>query len=169
MTPVVELIKLFSKTVLEDKKLDEIMTLKKARLLLNLGLKAEGDNLKVQWDADNYKLSDEEKKVNIEKIKALKDTSDNLKDKTVNFHVIDEYEPLVLESIRVHEVWLQYAQELLKWGEYIKAKDFIIEANLHARILKDQDNYALSLLMLSTIAFLEGESASALRCDMLCH
>jgi hypothetical protein len=24
-------------------------------------------------------------------------------------------------------------------------------------------------MMLSTIAFLEGESASALRCDMLCH
>ena len=53
-----------------------------------------------------------------------------------------ELEPVVLESIRIHEVWLQYAQELLKWGEYIRAKDFIIEANLHARILKDQDSYA---------------------------
>lgn len=46
-------------------------------------------------------------------------------------------EPKVLESIRIHEVWIQYAEELLKWGEFIKAKEFIMEANLHARILKD--------------------------------
>lgn len=44
-----------------------------------------------------------------------------------------------------------------------------METHLHARILKDQDNYAMSLQLLSSIAYLEGESASALRCDMLCH
>jgi hypothetical protein len=49
----------------------------------------------------------------------------------------DDQEPLVLESIKIHEVWILYADELLKWGEYIKAKDFIIETNLHSRILKD--------------------------------
>ena len=75
----------------------------------------------------------------------------------------------MLENIRIHEVWIQYAEELIKWGEYIKAKDFILESNLHSRILKDQDNYSKSFLLLSTIAFLEGESASALRCDMLSH
>lgn len=75
----------------------------------------------------------------------------------------------MLESIRIHEVWIDYGEELLKWGDFIKAKDFILEANLHSRVLKDQNRYATSLMMLSTLAFLEGESASALRCDMLCH
>jgi hypothetical protein len=55
----------------------------------------------------------------------------------VTFGSEDEKEPFVLESLRVHEVWILYAEELIKWGEYIKAKDFILESNLHSRILKD--------------------------------
>jgi hypothetical protein len=106
MAPVLEIIKLFGKTVLEDKKFAEIMTLKKARLLMNLGLKAEGEAIKTQWDSDNYKISDEEKKVQFEKIKALKDENDNLKDKNILFHFEYDKEPVVIESIRIHEVWL---------------------------------------------------------------
>jgi hypothetical protein len=105
----------------------------------------------------------------LEKIKALKDPYDNLKDKAVAFNFEDDKEPMVLEQIKIHEMWLAYAEELLKWGEFVRAKDFILEVNIHARILKDQESYAQSLMLLSTIAFLEGESASALRCDMLCH
>lgn len=56
-------------------------------------------------------------------------------------------------------MWILYADELMKWGEFVKAKEYILESYLHSRILKDQDNYAWSLMMLSTIAFLEGESA----------
>lgn len=83
--------------------------------------------------------------------------------------MISEKDPLVIESIRIHEIWILYAEELLKWGEFITAKPFILEANLHSRILKDQNIYSKSLLYLSTIAYLEGESASSLRCDMLSH
>jgi hypothetical protein len=90
-------------------------------------------------------------------------------EKYVIFGIEDEAEPLVLESIRIHEVWALYAEELLKWGEFILAKEFVMEVTLHSRILKDQDTYANSLLMLSSIAYLEGDSAAALRCDMLCH
>jgi hypothetical protein len=39
LLPVLEMIKLFAKVVFEDKKIEEIMTLKKARTLLNLGFK----------------------------------------------------------------------------------------------------------------------------------
>lgn len=169
MLPVIEMIKAFSKLVLEDKKLEEIMILKRARLLMNLGLKTEAEALKSAWDNDHYKLTDDEKKLNLEKIKALKDPGDNLKDKMVSFTFEHETEPVVLENIRIHEVWILYAEELIKWGEFIKAKDFILETNIHSRILKDQDNYSKSFLLLSTIAYLEGESASALRCDMLSH
>lgn len=55
----------------------------------------------------------------------------------MNFHFIDEYEPVILESIKIHEIWILYAEELLRWGEFIKAKDFVLESNMHARILKD--------------------------------
>ena len=48
-------------------------------------------------------------------------------------------------------------------------KNLIKEVNLHSRVLKDQPSYAQSLLLLSTIAYLEGESGSALKLDMLCH
>jgi len=171
LLPVLDLIKMFAKVVFDDERLVEVMTLKKARILLNLGLKEEGEQMKLLWDQNpnRYILTDEEKKQNLEKIKALQDENDNLIDKFVPFTIESEAEPLVLESLSVHEVWLNYAEELLKWGEFIEAKPLIVEVNLHARILKDQDNYSRSLMLLSTIAYLEGESASALRCDMLCH
>jgi hypothetical protein len=40
------MIKLFGKIVLEDKKVEEIMNLRKARLLMSMGLKQESDTLK---------------------------------------------------------------------------------------------------------------------------
>jgi hypothetical protein len=57
----------------------------------------------------------------------------------------------------------------MRWGAFVKAKDLLKEVNLHARILKDQPSYAKSLLQLSTVAYLEGESGSALKLDMMCH
>lgn len=65
-----------------------------------------------------------------------------MKDKNVNFEFEDEKEPFVLEQIKIHQTWIQYAEELLKWGEFVKAKEFIIEVNIHSRILKDQEIYS---------------------------
>lgn len=73
LLPVFEIMKLYGRTVLEDKKIEEMYNLKKARLLMNLGLKQESETLKQQLHNDSYKLSEEEKKVNLEKIKAMKD------------------------------------------------------------------------------------------------
>lgn len=106
LLPVIEAIKYFSKVVLEEKKFEEIQTLRKARMLYNLGLYKEGEALKQTWDNEHYKLTDEEKKVQLEKIKALKDPTDNLKDKFVAFHLEEELEPFVLESFKIHEVWI---------------------------------------------------------------
>jgi hypothetical protein len=169
LLPVLEMISAVGRLVLEDRKVEDICLLRKARILMNLGLKNEGEALKQAWEANSYKLSEEEKKLQLEKIKGLKDPHDNLKDKQVAFPFEDEKEPLVLEQLKVHELWVLYAEELMRWGEFVRAKDFILESNIHARILKDQERYAQSLMLLSTVAFLEGESASALRCDMLCH
>jgi hypothetical protein len=65
--------------------------------------------------------------------------------------------------------WIILAEELIKWGHYSRSKQLLKEAGLHSRILKDQRSYAKSLMMLSTIAYLEGESGSALKLDMICH
>lgn len=53
--------------------------------MLNLGLREEGQQIKEKWETECYKLSEEEKKTNLEKIKALKDPTDDLKDKNVQF------------------------------------------------------------------------------------
>lgn len=97
LLPVLEMINLFGKLVLEDRKIEDLCALRKARLLLNFGLKQEGDALRQQWETTSYKLSDDEKKLQLEKIKALKDPSDNLKDKAVAFEFEGDQEPLVLE------------------------------------------------------------------------
>lgn len=55
----------------------------------------------------------------MEKIKALKDPGDNLKDKNVAFTYEVDLDPLVLENLRIHEIWVLYAEELILWGEYI--------------------------------------------------
>lgn len=106
---------------------------------MNLGMQNEGTALKNTWDNDHYRLSDEERKLQFEKIKGLREPEvmEGQKDKLAIFRFEDEYEPIVIESIRIHEMWLMYAEELLKWGHYIEAKELTLESNLHARILKD--------------------------------
>lgn len=49
------------------------------------------------------------------------------------------------------------------------AKDLLNEVSKHSRILKDQVGFARSLLGLSTVAYLEGESGNALKLDMMSH
>jgi hypothetical protein len=140
LLPVVEMLRLYSKTVLEDKGIEEVFLLKRARLLMNLGMQTEGTALKATWDNEHYKLSDEERKLQFEKIKGLREPEvmeGNDKLQKVIFRFEDEYDPVVIESIRIHEMWLMYADELLKWGHYIEAKELTLESNLHCRILKD--------------------------------
>ena len=105
------------------------------RLFYNLGLKTLADAKKAEIEI-NY-LSPEEKKTELEKIKALKDPSDNLSDRNVNFSVEEALEPNVLESTRKHQGWLTLANELMRWGEFVRAKELYLETNLHSRILKD--------------------------------
>lgn len=51
------------------------------------------------------------------------------------------------------------AEELLKWGEFARAKNLAMEAGLHAGILKDADSYTKAMLVLASVAFVEGSSA----------
>jgi len=71
--PVLMLMQLFNKMVLGDEILVEVTELKRARLLMNLGLNTQAEDLVKDVKTRSYVLNDEEKKVNFEKIKALKD------------------------------------------------------------------------------------------------
>lgn len=64
---------------------------------MNIGLKPESEKLRELWENHCYKLTEEEKKVNLEKIKGLKDPSDDLKSKNVMFPFEEDKEPVVLE------------------------------------------------------------------------
>lgn len=134
---------------------------------MNLGLKQDGVKLYEKVESKRYLLSEEERKVQYEKIKALSDMS--LNEEKAHFLSENAMEPLVVESIRIHETWAVLAEELIKWGEFSRAKNLAQEASLHARILKDADCYARALVALSTIAYVEGNSASALKISMMSH
>ena len=57
---------------------------------MNLGLKTEADELVEVLHSEAYLLNEEEKKVNFEKIKALKDVNDDLKTKNIPFNPNDD-------------------------------------------------------------------------------
>jgi len=124
---------------------------------MNLGLKANGLKLLEKVESKKYILTEDERRVQFEKIKALSDMS--IKEEKAHFLAENLMDPLVIETVRIHESWIALSEELVKWGEYTRAKDMATEASLHSRILQDADNYARSLLTLSTIAFVEGGSA----------
>ena len=90
---------------------------------MNLGLKAPAERQLAEVQARGaYVLNEEERKVNFEKIKALRDPSDDLKSRNVAFHADETGAPLVLEQLRIHESWLWLAEEHIKWGNYVSAK-----------------------------------------------
>jgi hypothetical protein len=85
LMPVMAMLEFFASEVLEDKILASTNQLARSRLVMNLGLKDEGVALQAKAESNKYELSEEERKVNFEKIKALKDTRDNLKYEHVPF------------------------------------------------------------------------------------
>jgi hypothetical protein len=168
--PMIKFLKAFSKMVIEDPRLTVLSDFQNARLMLNLGLKKEG--LKIREDINStglLELTETEKKVSFEKIKGLRDPKDDLISREVPFEATGEREPFVLEAVRPHEIWIELSIELRKWGEFLKSKQFALEANIHARILKDRHNYARSLHVLAQLSKLEGEVHSAIKSDMYVH
>lgn len=171
LVPVLRLIEVFASKVIDDQIQKQTAQLTRARVLYNLGLKDLGQKLVDQIDKTAYNLTDEERRIQFEKIKELKDEKDTLSSDISNLPFSPEQRlvPHVVESIRIHESWITMAEELLKWGEFLRANKLAKEANLHARILKDQDVFARSLHLIGQIQYLEGDSVGALRTAMVCQ
>lgn len=92
----------------------------------------------------------------------------DMKSKEVAFPEVDKRDPFGIEKIQTHEVWKEAAKELLKFGNYLQAKDLIMESMFHSRLLKEQNNYSECLHLLSRIAELEGQKASSIKLGMYC-
>lgn len=138
LLPVLQMLQLFAKDVLRDPISEKTYQLKRARILFNLGVKIEGEKLQNEAEQNAFILSETERRVNYEKIKALKNPDDDLSEETkCAFQAEEANEPKVIEMVRVHESWLAYAEELLKWGEFSRVKVLAKEVALHARILQD--------------------------------
>lgn len=67
---------IFAGHVLGNTILEQTHALHRGRLLMNLGLKNEGMKLYEKIEAKRYILTDEERKVQYEKIKALNDSTE---------------------------------------------------------------------------------------------
>ena len=83
---------MFTVEVIPDKILLETFILMRARLLMNLGLKKNAEKLldeKLRSE-NRYELTEEERKVNLEKIKALRDPNDDMKSTHVPFNEIND-------------------------------------------------------------------------------
>ena len=138
LLPVLSMLQLFAKDVLKDSIAEKTYMLQRARVLFNLGLKPEGTALQTKAEENAFELTEDERRVNFEKIKALKNPNDDLREgTTVPFTVEAADEPQVIEILRTHETWLGYAEELIKWGEFTRTKELAKEVALHARILQD--------------------------------
>ena len=170
LLPVLSMLQLFCKDVLKDSIAEQTYMMQRARILFNLGLKGPGEQLQAKAEESPFELTEDERRVNFEKIKALKNPDDDLREGTrIPFAIEEATEPKVIEILRTHETWLGYAEELLKWGEFTRTKELAKEVALHSRILQDQDSYSRALLILAQVAYLEGESAQSLRIYMNCH
>eukprot|EP00742_Colponemidia_sp_Colp-10_P008157 GILJ01008813.1.p1 GENE.GILJ01008813.1~~GILJ01008813.1.p1 ORF type:complete len:2651 (-),score=491.70 GILJ01008813.1:182-7681(-) len=70
--------------------------------------------------------------------------------------------PLVLSAIRIHEMWLEHAKEMLHWGQLAVAKELLTECLRHSQCFQDHAAEAESLTLLSTVATVEGDIVQAL-------
>lgn len=83
LLPVLQMLQLFAKDVLRDSIAEKTYMLQRARILFNLGLKQEGTALQTKAETNAFELTEDERRVNYEKIKALKNPKDDLKESTV--------------------------------------------------------------------------------------
>jgi hypothetical protein len=141
MIPVLKFAKLFSSLVLENDYYSKVFDLRLIRITYNFGLINE--NIKIGQKMQQLALTEVIKQRLIQENSVGKvESSGDLKSKDVNFPLVDKRDPNGIEKIKTHEIWKEAAKELLKFGNYLIAKDLIKESMFHSRILKEQNNYA---------------------------
>lgn len=168
MIPVLKFSKLFASLVVENNYLSNVFDLRLVRLTYNFGL--VNKNIDIGKTMQKMALTEAIKQRLLqENSTGTGETKVNMKTKEVNFPEVGKKEPFGIEKVKTHEVWKEGAKELLRFGNYLQAKDLIMETMFHSRILKEQNNYAECFNLLSLIAELEGQTTSSIKMDMYCQ
>jgi len=167
MVPILKFCKLFTSTVIENEYYSNIYDLRLIRITYSFGIL--NTNADITKSMQKLALSEAIKQRLIQENSSGGVANKiDMKSKEVTFAEVDKRDPLGIEKIQTHEVWKEAAKELLKFGNYLQAKDLIMESMFHSRLLKEQNNYSECLHLLSRIAELEGQKASSIKLGMYC-
>ena len=69
-----------ARDVLQDPLAEKTYMLKRARVLFNMGQKAQAEKLQRMAEENAFELTESERRVNYEKIKALKNPKDDMQE-----------------------------------------------------------------------------------------
>ena len=168
MIPLLHMLIHFSTMVLGSQELSHVYALKLKRIQMNLGLDENDED--AQQVLAKIKLDQVKQKTYFDSIKNLKEPSDDLVMSTHPRFLYEKNEEAhELEPLKIHEVWLIQAEEILKWGKFLEAKELLEECRLHSRILNDYHTYARTWHFLADITYIEGNFPEAITLDMQCH
>jgi len=165
MVPVLRFAKFFCSLVIENDYYANVFDLKLIRVTYNFGLVNE--NIDIGRKMNQLALTEAVKQRLIQEnsVGGVEPKS-NLNNTDVKFPESSKKDVLGIEKIKTHEIWKEAAKECLKFGNYLQAKELIMESMFHCRILKEQDNYAECFNLLSCIAELEGQTTSSIKLSM---
>ena len=162
MIPVLKFAKIFSSLVLENEYYTSIYDLKLTRICYNFGLKISNESISNK--IEKLKLSESTKQKLIQENstgEGIVKADYSFKD--IVFPTSNKKEPSKTE------IWKFASIECLNFGDYLTAKDLIMEASYHSKVLKEQNNYAECFNILALIAELEGDPQQAMKMDMQCQ
>ena len=166
---------LFSKYILEDKNIEFTLNLKYNRIIHNICLHNEENEVsKTLYENINELTKDKIilDKLTIQKMRdELKQFSLELNDKTEGSFVptgIENTDAIIryVDNLKFHETWIELSKEYFKFGYFNYAKDFSLETKFHSLVLKDKDIFMETNLLLANIHFIESDFDSCCKLFM---
>ena len=161
---------LFSKYILEDKNIEFAFNLKYNRIIHNICLFNEENEVSKRL----YENSNEEikEKIILDKLTIQKQRDElrqfslELNNNTESFFQptgIEEVDEIIryADNLKAHVTWTELAKEYYKFGYFNYSKDYSLETRFHALVLKDKDIFIDSNLLLANIHFIESDFDSS--------
>ena len=161
---------LFSKYILEDKNIDFALSLKYNRIIHNICIHNEENEVsKMLYENINDSIKEKIILDSLTKQKMrdeLKQFSLELNDKTENSFVptgIENTDAIIryTDNLKSHEAWIELSKEYFKFGYFNYSKEFSLETRFHSLVLKDKDIFMESNLLLANIHFIESDFDSS--------
>ena len=161
---------LFAKYILEDKNIEFSFYLKYNRLIHNICLYNEENEV----SKNLYEKCEEEikDKIILDKL-TIQKQRDELRQFSLelNNNTESSFQPTGIEEVdsiiryadnfKPHMTWCELAKEYFKFGYFNYSKDYLLETRFHALVLKDKDIFIDTNLLLANIHFIESDFDSS--------